>query len=817
MSLSMLRGVPINRLYGCPVTDNVGSAIKHSTLHLGSIVVSGRRVVYTIITMRITYDTLHNFLYSILIAGQSGLTPTGPNVKKNPLPEHGKSVNMVQGCPGKYKVKYVSHIRQSLVETHRLLCNYSHYEHDHDRCRVCYVNRLGCCQVRKDVQEMLDEGVIEILQNRNVDENESEVNVISPVFRIPEPVIIKYNGSKQKASPALIIKPAGPVPYSSEKAVPYRYNAVAVENGKKVSLPSYSIVNIADVSGLTRSGRVFSAPPKPQINADFVERPIGNVMNSPNPALAVKPSSVLKTPTSVGPSGNEKEDCDEMLRLIKRSEYNVVDQLLQTPSKIFVLSLLLNSEPHREALQKVLDVAYVDYDVTLEQFGSIVANITACNNLSFCDSDLPEEGRDHNLALHISMNCRDDTMSNVLVDTGSSLNVLPKTTLSRLSYQGPPMTHSGVVVKAFDGSRKTVIGEVDLPIKIGPSDFQITFQVMDIHPSYRCLLGRPWIHEAGTVTSTLHQKLKFVKNKKLVVVGGERALLVSHLSSFSYIDAEVEVGTPFQALSIAEPIEKRAPSFASYKDEKLAIEHGATAGLGQMIKLEDNKSRTGIGYSSGVFNKQGLFKSGGFIKTGQDKEVAAILEEDEEDSGNFIIPGGICNNWVVVDIPTIVHKSTLISRPIEHNDPTPSPNFEFHVFEAEEDDVGEIPNEITQLLEHEEKIIQPHLENLETVNLGSKDCVREVKIGALLEESVKKGLIKLLREYVDVFSWSYEDIHGLDTNIVQHFLPLKPECMPVKQKLRRTHPDMAVKIKEEVQKQIDAGFLVTSIYPQWVV
>ena len=53
-------------------------------------------------------------------------------------------------------------------------------------------------------------------------------------------------------------------------------------------------------------------------------------------------------------------------------------------------------------------------------------------------------------------------------------------------------------------SRKTVIGEVDLPVKIGPSDFQITFQVMDIHPVYSCLLGRPWIREAGDVTSTLH-------------------------------------------------------------------------------------------------------------------------------------------------------------------------------------------------------------------------------------------------------------------------------------------------------------------------
>ncbi|KAI5424531.1 hypothetical protein KIW84_030637 [Lathyrus oleraceus] len=608
----------------------------------------------------------------------------GPNVKKNPLPEHGKSVNMVQGCPGKYEVKYVSHIRQSLV--------------------------------RKDVQEMLDEGVIEILQNRNVDENADEVNVISPVFRIPKPVIIKYDGSKQKASPALTIKTAGPVPYSSEKAVPYRYNVVALENGKEVPLPSSSVVNIANVSGLTRSDRVFSAPPKPQTDArrndtaDYVERPIGNAVNAPNPALVAKPASTLRTPVSVGPSGNTKEDCDEMLRLIKRSEYNVIDQLLQTPSKIFVLSLLMNSEPHREALQKVLNVAYMDHNVTIEQFDSIVANITACNNLSFCDADLPEEGRDHNLALHISMSCKDDAMSNVLVDTGSSLNLLPKTTLAKISYQGPPMRQSGVVVKAFDGSRKTVIGEVDLPIKIGPSDFQITFQVMDIHPSYSCLLGRPWIHE------------------------------------------------------------------------------------------------------------QGLFKSGGFIHTGQDEEAATILEEDEEDSGNFIIPGGIGNNRVAVDIPTVIHKSKLI-KPIEHNDPTLSPNFEFPVFEAEEDDVEEIPDEITRLLEHEEKVIQPHLENLETVNLGSEGYVREVKIGALLEESVKKGLIELLREYVDVFAWSYEDMPGLDTDIVQHFLPLKPECVPVKQKLRRTHPDMAVKIKEEVQKQIDAGvsgdFYISSMGGQY--
>ena len=87
---------------------------------------------------------------------------------------------------------------------------------------------------------------------------------------------------------------------------------------------------------------------------------------------------------------------DEILRLIQRSEYNIVDQLLQTPSRISVLSLLLSSEAHREALQKVLEQAFVEQDVTISQFDNIVSNITACNNLGFSDEDLSEKGRDHN-------------------------------------------------------------------------------------------------------------------------------------------------------------------------------------------------------------------------------------------------------------------------------------------------------------------------------------------------------------------------------------------------------------------------------------
>ena len=135
------------------------------------------------------------------------------------------------------------------------------------------------------------------------------------------------------------------------------------------------------------------------------------------------------------------------------------------------------------------------------------------------------------------------------------------------------------------------------------------------------------------------------------------------------------------------------------------------------------------------------------------------------------------------------------------------------MYRAEEEDYDDIPEEVSRLLDHEENTIQPYKEPLEVINLGSKEDPKEVKIGASLYPDVKRRLIELLKEYEDIFAWSYQDMPGLDTDIVEHHFLLKPECPPIKQKLRRTYPYMAVKIKEEVLKQINVDFLVTSVYP----
>ena len=73
-------------------------------------------------------------------------------------------------------------------------------------------------------------------------------------------------------------------------------------------------------------------------------------------------------------------------------------------------------------------------------------------------------------------------------------------------------------------------------------------------------------------------------------------------------------------------------------------------------------------------------------------------------------------------------------------------------------------------------------------------------------------MINLLQDYSDVFAWSYQDMPGLDMDIVVHRLPLREECTPIKQKLRRVKPEMLLKIKEEVKKQLDVGFLEVSKY-----
>lgn len=93
-----------------------------------------------------------------------------------------------------------------------------------------------------------------------------------------------------------------------------------------------------------------------------------------------------------------------------------------------------------------MGVAHVTKDNIVDQFDGLMENITVGSCLDFSDDELPSEGRAHNRALYISMKCVDTILSIVLVDTRSSVNVIRKTTLLKVSLDGVAMKPSALTV-----------------------------------------------------------------------------------------------------------------------------------------------------------------------------------------------------------------------------------------------------------------------------------------------------------------------------------------------------------------------------------
>ena len=168
---------------------------------------------------------------------------------------------------------------------------------------------------------------------------------------------------------------------------------------------------------------------------------------------------------------SSKQEIEEILKIIKKSDYNVVEQLGHTPSKISMLSLLLCSEAHAKDLVTFLKTAHVPQETSTDQFKDYMASLTTDNGLGFSYANLTPKGRKHNDVLHVSIECRGTIMAHVLVDTRSSLNVLPKKALDRLDCEGLELKPSNIVVRAFDGSKRIVHGEVDILIRVGSQVF----------------------------------------------------------------------------------------------------------------------------------------------------------------------------------------------------------------------------------------------------------------------------------------------------------------------------------------------------------
>ncbi|PKI78470.1 hypothetical protein CRG98_001110 [Punica granatum] len=279
----------------------------------------------------------------------------------------------------------------------------------------------------------------------------------------------------------------------------------------------------------------------------------------------------------------------------------------KSPAHISLLALLLSSEPHRNALLKVLTVAQILKDTAPDRIEETVNSIFS-NQISFADDELPSEGQGHLQALHIVCKCNNHVVGRVMIVNGSALNVCPVSTLKQMNVDMSRIHTSKTTVRVFDGSRREVNGEIDLLIDVGPCSFSVTFQILEIPNAFSLLLGRPWIHAAGTVPSSLHQKLKFFVKGKLITVNGKEDYAVYKETAVPYISIGEDQNLPFHSfdmISVIRDYGDVGPSRTDRMIGKVLLKNdyipetglGARAqGILRPIEMEEYRNRRGLGF-----------------------------------------------------------------------------------------------------------------------------------------------------------------------------------------------------------------------------
>ena len=175
--------------------------------------------------------------------------------------------------------------------------------------------------------------------------------------------------------------------FSHLQVVPWNYGADVYYHGVKQDLlvvkdkvtedTDPDIDNIVGTNKISRSGRIFS----PEISLKTVATPFiiptATPISTPIATPTVIPD-VIPATESADTWGKEvlvepvrtkahkeavsevsKKEMEEILKIIRKSDYNMVEQLAQTPLKISMLALLLCSEAHAKALVKFLKFAHV--------------------------------------------------------------------------------------------------------------------------------------------------------------------------------------------------------------------------------------------------------------------------------------------------------------------------------------------------------------------------------------------------------------------------------------------------------------------------
>lgn len=131
----------------------------------------------------------------------------------------------------------------------------------------------------------------------------------------------------------------------------------------------------------------------------------------------------------------------------------------------------------------------------------------------------------HNDPLLVVLGIGEYDVTKVLVDTGSSVDLIFRGTLQKMGVDLDDIKPSSRTLTGFNGSSETILGKIRHPVRACGVTRTVNFAVVSTKAPYHTILGTPWIHSMHAIPSTYHQCVKFpgIDGKIKTLLGDQKA------------------------------------------------------------------------------------------------------------------------------------------------------------------------------------------------------------------------------------------------------------------------------------------------------
>ena len=142
--------------------------------------------------------------------------------------------------------------------------------------------------------------------------------------------------------------------------------------------------------------------------------------------------------------------------------------------------------------------------------------------LGFLDEDKLGTIQPHDDALVVTLRIGGYDVKRVMIDQGSAAEIMYPDLYKGLCLKLENLTAYSSPLVSFKGKMVVPKGQIRLPVQIGTDVVEVDFIVVDAFSPYTAIMGRPWLHTLGVVSSTLHQKVKYpFGNQVLEILGSQ--------------------------------------------------------------------------------------------------------------------------------------------------------------------------------------------------------------------------------------------------------------------------------------------------------